>query len=216
MTLILALAFFGGLVVVLIGAILFFIDYAQNRSKKKSLKIVGIGLAVSIIGLGIESTISYHESRVAKIKQEKIKKANAKKDKVFKETESEFLADYYTAWEKAEKLGNSVSDDWEKAIDNDPDGYDPDEALKKIEEKDSDEISKIHVDVAIVDEDLAKLKKNNTGKYKIEEFKKADRNLNKLSNFVTSPSGSYMDFGNDFSDYDDEVSNSFDNLRDQI
>ncbi|MCG7196761.1 hypothetical protein [Pediococcus pentosaceus] len=209
----LAFTFFGGLIVLLVGAILFFIDYAQKRAKKKSLIIVAIGVVLTVLSLGSEILINQHNARVAQQQKEELAAEKKSKDKKFKNTASNFLAKYYVIWGDSEDLGNSVNKDWENAIDNDPEGFDVEKTIDDIESKNTDKITEITDGTDKLDTYLDTLKKNDTGKYSYEDFDKANDNISTLSNLVTSPSGSYSSFGTEFSDDDDAVSKSFDDIQ---
>lgn len=205
----LSLLFFLGIIVVVVGAILFFIDYAQKRNKKKSLIIIGVGIIMGIVSLGGISLIDQHNAAIAEAQQEKIAKLKKEKNKKFKDTASEYLAEYYIIFGKAEDLGNAINKSWGDSIENSSDDYDVDKVLDAIESKNSSKITTIADGQSQLDTYLATLKKNNTGKYNLKAYETANDKMSTLTTMVTSISGSYSSFGTDFSDADDAVSKSF-------
>ncbi|KRN94072.1 hypothetical protein [Pediococcus stilesii] len=209
----LAFTFLGGLIVLLVGAIIFFIDYAQKREKKKSLTIVVVGMALTVLSFGGEALIIQHNTKVAQVRKDELLVEKKKKDKKFKNTASDLLAKYYVIWGDSEDLGNSVNKDWENAIDDDPEGFDVEKTIDDIENKNDDKITAINDGIDELDTYLDILKKNDTGRYNYKDFEKANDNISTLSDLVTSPSGSYSSFGTKFSDDDDAVSKSFDDIQ---
>lgn len=205
----LSLLFFLGIIVVVVGAILFFIDYAQKRNKKKSLIIIGVGIIMGVVSLGGISLIDQHNAAIAEAQQEKIAKLKKEKNKKFKDTASEYLAEYYIIFGKAEDLGNAINKSWGDSIENSSDDYDVDKVLDAIEAKNSSKITTITDGQSQLDTYLATLKKNNTGKYNLKIYETANDRMSTLTTMVTSISGSYSSFGTDFSDADDAVSKSF-------
>lgn len=205
----LSLLFFLGIIVVVVGAILFFIDYAQKRNKKKSLIIIGVGIIMGVVSLGGISLIDQHNAAIAEAQQEKIAKLKKEKNKKFKDTASEYLAEYYIIFGKAEDLGNAINKSWGDSIENSSDDYDVDKVLDAIESKNSSKITTIADGQSQLDTYLATLKKNNTGKYNLKAYETANDKMSTLTTMVTSISGSYSSFGTDFSDADDAVSKSF-------
>ncbi|MFH7579662.1 hypothetical protein [Lactiplantibacillus plantarum] len=205
----LSLLFFLGIIVVVVGAILFFIDYAQKRNKKKSLIIIGVGIIMGIVSLGGISLIDQHNAAIAEAQQEKIAKLKKEKNKKFKDTASEYLAEYYIIFGKAEDLGNTINKSWGDSIENSSADYDVDKVLDAIEAKNSSKITTITDGQSQLDTYLATLKKNNTGKYNLKIYETANDRMSTLTTMVTSISGSYSSFGTDFSDADDAVSKSF-------
>ncbi|MGP9049932.1 hypothetical protein [Lactiplantibacillus plantarum] len=205
----LSLLFFLGIIVVVVGAILFFIDYAQKRNKTKSLIIIGVGIIMGVVSLGGISLIDQHNAAIAEAQQEKIAKLKKEKNKKFKDTASEYLAEYYIIFGKAEDLGNAINKSWGDSIENSSDDYDVDKVLDAIESKNSSKITTIADGQSQLDTYLATLKKNNTGKYNLKAYETANDKMSTLTTMVTSISGSYSSFGTDFSDADDAVSKSF-------
>lgn len=205
----LSLLFFLGIIVAVVGAILFFIDYAQKRNKKKSLIIIGVGIIMGIVSLGGISLIDQHNAAIAEAQQQKIAKLKKEKNKKFKDTASEYLAEYYIIFGKAEDLGNTINKSWGDSIENSSANYDVDKVLDAIEAKNSSKITTITDGQSQLDTYLATLKKNDTGKYNLKTYETANDRISTLTTMVTSISGSYSSFGTDFSDADDAVSKSF-------
>lgn len=205
----LSFLFFVGIIVLLVGAILFFIDYAQKRSKKKSLIIIGVGLIIGIISLGGVGMIEKHNADV--VKEQKARAALVKKqeNKKFRDAASEYLAEYYIIFGKSEDLGNAINKSWGNAIYNSSDDYDVNKVITKIESKNSAKISTITDGQTKLDGYLATLKKNDTGTYDLKTYETANDKMTDLTTMVTSISGSYSSFGSDFSDADDAVAKSF-------
>ncbi|PKX53831.1 hypothetical protein BIS21_01620 [Lactiplantibacillus plantarum] len=205
----LSLLFFLGIIVVVVGAILFFIDYAQKRNKKKSLIIIGVGIIMGIVSLGGISLIDQHNAAIAEAQQQKIAKLKKEKNKKFKDTASEYLAEYYIIFGKAEDLGNTINKSWGDSIENSSADYDVDKVLDAIEAKNSSKITTITDGQSQLDTYLTTLKKNDTGKYNLKTYETANDRMSTLTTMVTSISGSYSSFGTDFSNADDAVSKSF-------
>ena len=205
----LSLLFFLGIIVVVVGAILFFIDYAQKRNKKKSLIIIGVGIIMGIVSLGGISLIDQHNAAIAEVQQQKIAKLKKEKNKKFKDTASEYLAEYYIIFGKAEDLGNTINKSWGDSIENSSADYDVDKVLDAIEAKNSSKITTITDGQSQLDTYLATLKKIDSGKYNLKTYDTANDRMSTLTTMVTSISGSYSSFGTDFSDADDAVSKSF-------
>lgn len=209
MEIVLFFGFILGAIILIVGAILFFIDYAQKRSKKKSLIIVGVGVTLAIISLGGISLVEQHNARLEEIRQEKLANQKKRANKKFISTASEYLAEYYILFGKSETLGNSINKDWGNAIDDSTDDFDVDKTIETIENKNTDTISEITDGQSKLDDYLATLEKNDTGTYDLKIYKTANSRMTDLTNKVTSISGSYSSFASDFSDADDAVSKSF-------
>lgn len=205
----LSVIFFIALIALIVGAILFFIDYAQKRSKKKSLIIIGAAVVVGIVSLGGVGMIEQHNANVEKARQAQVAGLKKQKDKKFKSTASEYLAEYYTAFGKSEDLGNAINKEWAQSIQDSTGDYDVNKALETIEKKHSTTISEITNEQSNMDDYLSTLKKNDTGKYDLKSFETANNKMTDLTTMVTTVSGSYTSFGNDFSDSDDAVAKSF-------
>lgn len=205
----LSIVFFIALIVLIVGAILFFIDYAQKRSKKKSLTIIGAGLIIGAISLGGVGMIEKHNADIVKAQQEQAALVRKQKNKKFKDAASNYLAEYYIIFGKSESLGNAINKSWGNSIENSSGDYDVDKVITSIESNNSSKISVINDGQSKLDDYLSTLKKNDTGKYDLKVFKTANSRITDLTSTVTSISGSYNSFGDDFSDADDAVAKSF-------
>ena len=92
------------------------------------------------------------------------------------------------------------------------DDFDVDQTITDIVDDNSSDIKKVETGLQRTEESLNKLKKNDTGKYSFSKYEKSYSESRKITNLVSSPSGSYSSFGDKFSDLDGKVSDSYSSL----
>lgn len=202
-----ALMFLFGIVVTIVGVVLMIIDYAKERKMKTSLIIFGAGLAFGIVGYAGTDAVDAHQEKVAQAQEKKDEQA-------FKAASDKFVTKYATIASNSEDLGNTIYDTWGDDIDNSGDDYDPDDTLTKVMINNADDIMTIDNEVRSEKKLLNIMEAHKNDKYNYSTYKKAYTDLKSLTDLVTSTSGSYYDFGNDFSDADDAVASQYENLTD--
>lgn len=191
----LAILFFLILLGFLITWIIGFIAKKQTVIKvgKIGSAIVGSLFLISLICTGTATHI--HNKQVAE--EQRIKK---QKNKKFKKQLSAYKTDYVLAILDAEDTAKSENKAWEDSIDDSDDDYDVEDAVSKIVDDNEDDISEMQDKVSSAKSKLDSMKKNDTGTYDYAYYKKSYKNLDKLSEFVSSPTGSYSDFISTFND----------------
>ncbi|AVK60320.1 hypothetical protein C5Z25_00355 [Lactobacillus sp. CBA3605] len=199
-----------GLILLIIGAIFFFIDYAKGTHKKLSYILMAIGLIIAIGG---------YFGNTYQIKQEQIRQAKIEKNK-----EKTFASNYsniryytYTTGIKAEKIGDKLTSVWHDAIWNDNgvtvDGKSYTDFNKAIEAQyavytSEGTIDKMDTALSHLESTYATLKQNVTNKNetKLADAKKAVKDAKKFVNLVENPSGNYSTFSDNISEADANLS----------
>lgn len=170
--------------------------------------ISGALLIVALLGIGISGSVKSHQE--AKQQQEE-----ARMNKEFKKESKKFKSNYIITAAVAEKVGNNEYDSWGDSIDDNidsDDDYDVDSAVSDIVDENSDDIENAKDGVNKLHRKLNTLETNDTGKYSYSKYKRAYKELDKMVDFISSPSGSYLGFSDKFSDFDDKVSDLYKDL----
>ena len=116
---------------------------------------------------------------------------------------------------KAEDLGNAEQKDWSDAIDNsdDVDDFDPDETIAKSMADNVNDVEDINTDMHKMKGYVKGMKDNETYTHSFDKYQKSYTELKKLTNLVTSPSGSYNSFTDNFGKYDDSTASAYKDLN---
>ena len=203
-----------GLIVIIVGAILFFIDYAKKNSKKVSLIVLSSGLALVLVGGVGAIAVQNHQDKI--IAQEKAAQARLikRKNTKFITTVSSFLTTLNVAWGDTEKLDNKTNKGWYNAIESDSESFDVNKTIENIQSNNADLIASITTEQDQLNSDIKKLKDNDTGKYDLKKYETANEKMKAYSDFVTAPSGSYSDYGSKTTDLDNAVNTAVDAITD--
>lgn len=205
-------ALFSLLFLIALGTTIFYgIKWWNNRDNKES-KIYKAGkrntltsilvLVIAVIGVGvIENQIEEQQAEEAR--------------KEYKTDKKKFTSQYKELGYMTESLSSSEGDDWEDAIDQDPEGFDIDKTITNIQDDHSDDIDS-------VSESLDKLHKidqeiqNND--YAPEKARKKIHNsyltMKHFADHATSISGSYNDFTDEHNKLDRQTSDRLEELED--
>jgi hypothetical protein len=206
-----------GVVVAIVGAVLFIIDYAKNQPKKISLRVIGIGLAISIISFGGIELYVKHEDAVA-AQQAAEKEEQAAMDKKSKKAFSDLKANAIMICMSTETVGNKYLEIWHDTIFDDSatvagktytDFNDAVPAQETVYENDGT-LDKIQSEQDDMNADLKTMEKNktnnSTNKENYATAQKQVKAVNKFVRVVTSPSGTYSDYSSTINDSDTETS----------
>lgn len=203
-----ALIFLASIVALLI----FGIKWFRGRKDKESVKYkrnklytwISVGvLVVSFIGMGYAEGV-IEEREVAQERKE------------YKSDKSEFYLTYFLLWGKTENLSQDEGNEWESAIDNsNGDDFDIDATINSIEKKHDKDINDVQSDL----DGLRKLNKRIQDNDQVSSkdkkvYQTAYENLRNFANHAIEPSGSYNDFIDEHNEYDTDVSNSYNDLKD--
>lgn len=203
-----ALTFLASIVALLI----FGIKWFRGRKDKESVKYkrnklytwISVGvLVVSFIGIGYAEGV-IEEREIAQERKE------------YKSDKSEFYLTYFLLWGKTEDLSQDEGDEWENAIDNsNGDDFDIDATISSIEKKHDKDINDVQSDL----DGLRKLNKRIQDNDQVSSkdkkvYQTAYENLRDFANHAIEPSGSYNDFIDEHNEYDTDVSNSYNDLKD--
>jgi len=198
-----------GIIILIIGGIFFFINYAKGSSKKGSYIIMIIGI---LIAGGAYGTNAYL------VKQEQLRLAKIKKNK-----ESNFASNYssinYYASKTgivAEKVGEKYSTVWHDAIWNDSvtvNGKSYTDFNKAVAAQTEAYVldgtmSKMDDNLKKLNSTYSDLQKNVTDKNveKLATAKQTVKDTREFVNTVENPSGNYSTFNNNVSDADSALS----------
>lgn len=198
----------GFLITLLVGFIIN--KVGPKKTGKIGLYITIPILLISFLGSAITSSnINAERDRQIAIEDSKNKK--------FKKAADDFSATLYIASINAEDIGNKEYKAWRKAIDDSAgDDYDVNDTIEKITSDNESDISSLNSDISTLYDDLKIMNKNDTKKYNYSLYKKTYKEINKFADFVTSPSGSYNDFSDGFSDIDKTVANAYSELSNDL
>jgi hypothetical protein len=194
-----------GIVVTIVGTVMLIIDYAKERKIKTSLIVLGTGITVGIVGFLGAGAVELHQEQVARVEEKK-------NEATFKKASEKFIAKYGVVASNCEDLGNTVYKSWGNEIDNSSDDYDPTETVTNIMADNIGDVYSIDDDVKSEKKLLNIMEKHKNDRYNYSAYKKAYSDLKSFSDIVTFPSGSYNDFGSDYSDADESVANQYDEM----
>lgn len=135
----------------------------------------------------------------------------AKRNERFANYASKYESLYLKTASKAEDVGNAEQEDWSDAIDDsdDVDDFDPDETIAKSIADNVDDIEKVNANMHKMKSYVRGMKDNETNTHSFKKYQKSYTELKKLTNLVTSPSGSYNSFTDKFEDYDTSTANAY-------
>lgn len=189
------LTIIGFLITWLVGKII------KNKTTKKvgriGSAISGIVIVVSLI-FGLAALAGYNQIAT-------------KRNQRFANYAAKYKSLYLDVASKAEDVGNNEQQDWSDAIDeaDDADDFDPDKAIAKSVADNVDDIEKINSDMRTMKKYVNGMKENETDKHSFKKYQKSYTELKNLTNLVTSPSGSYNSFTDNFGKYDDSTANAY-------
>lgn len=189
------LVIIGFLITWLVGKV------SKNKATKKVGKrgsaITGIVLVVALL-LGGITEAGYNQIAT-------------KRNQRFANYAAKYESLYLDVASKAEDVGNSEQQDWSDAIDeaDDADDFDPDKAIAKSVADNVDDIEEINSDMRTMKKYVNGMKENETDKHSFKKYQKSYTELKNLTNLVTSPSGSYNSFTDNFGKYDDSTANAY-------
>lgn len=206
----LGLLIIAGLIVIIVGAILFFIDYAKKNSKKVSLIVLSGGLVLILIGIVGNIGIQNHQAKIAaQEKAEQVQLAK-KKNAKFTTYATSFVSTFNDTWNDTVKLNNKTDKSWSSAIESDSESFDVNKTIEKVESDNSNLILGITTNQDQLNKDIKNLKANNTGKYDIKKYETANNKIQAYANFVVNPSGSYNEYGSKTTDLNSAVTTAAD------
>lgn len=203
-----------GVIVLVIGAIFFFIDYAKDRKKKMSYSIMIIGIFLGAGGY-LRHSYQVHQEEVLQAQTEEDEENNLariKQDKEEKFSDAYKNTTYYVydVGTNAGDVGTKLMEVWHDAIWKDGvtiDGKnytDVNEAVNaqyKLHQSDGT-IDKLNSSLDNMESAYKKLKNNATNKNtdKLNTAEKNVKNARKLAKVVKNPSGNYTTFSNKVND----------------
>ncbi|CAJ1227594.1 hypothetical protein [Lactiplantibacillus xiangfangensis] len=199
-----------GIIILVVGAIFFFIDYAKGNKKQMSSIIMVVGLILGIGGY-FGHTYQVHQEQV---RQAQIKKA---KEKAFADNYSNISYYAYETGTRAEKVGNKLTKVWHAAIWDDGgitiDGQNYTDFNKALNAQSdlytsNGTIDKLDSKLNSLESTYKELKQNVTSKNtdKLSKAKNVVKDTKDLVNIVENPSGNYATFSSHFSDADAKLS----------
>lgn len=190
------------------GIVMLIVNYAKDRSKKRSFIVIGSSiLATLLIGFSINA----YEAHLDKLAAEK----EADNVAAFKLEADQFTAKYMTIGSDAEDLGNTEYKAWNSEIESTTyDDYDPSDTITKLELDNASDISSIQTKMDKEKSLLASMKEHKNKTYHYSTYKKAYDDLKDMTDLVSYPSGSYNEFGDNFSTYDQTVADNYNDLTD--
>lgn len=199
-----------GIIILIVGAIFFFIDYAKGNKKKVSYIIMAVGVIVAAGGYWAQT----YQVKQAQIRQAQLKK---QKEKTFADNYGNIKYYAYTTGVKAEKIGNKFVDVWHDAIWEDSgvtiDGKsytDFNKALQAQYDVYSSDgtIDKMDTALKHLESTYAKCRENVTAKNqaKLTKAKQTVKDAKHFVKLVESPSGNYATFSSNVSDADSTLS----------
>lgn len=197
-----------------VGLVLAIIAFVRKTSIKRPLIVIGASIVVFVVGVvvsGIDDSRQQAEAaeqaRVAKVERKKL-------DKKFNAAHSELIAASYIAATSSEELADKVHDTWGNAIFDDGGATvagkkytDFTEAVNALIASESETVSKISNSEDTMNSalsDMSKYKTKNTNQ-KYANSKKLVKEVERLDEMATNPSGTYQTYGSNFSDQDSKV-----------
>lgn len=203
----------AGFIVIIVGAILFFIDYAKKNSKKISLIVLSSGLVLTLVG-GIGAvSMEAHTEKIAAQKQAEKKEITKEKDLRFQKLTTAYMSALNDTWSDTVKLNNRTDKAWSDAIDSGSESFDVDKTIEKIETDNASLITEILSNQNDLDSDIKKMRTNNTGKYDFKKYETMNEKIKSYTNFVTNPSGSYSSYGDKTTGLNDAVTTAYDAIN---
>ena len=116
---------------------------------------------------------------------------------------------------KEEDIVNSETEKLSAAIDNSDsaDDFDVDETITDAMVDNAGDIADVDANMKKIKEYTEGMKANETQDRSFDKYNKSYKELKNLTNLVTSPSGSYNSFSDDFSKYDTSAANAYKELN---
>lgn len=208
---ILALAFYVGLVVLIVFGIKWYKrrkdkEAPEYKQYKKKFWIVFAVCAGLFVCSSIVSNIATAQEEA---RQEQEDKKNYKKDK------EEFIENYRITAGVAESLSNDEMKDWENAIENSDDDFDVDSTIDNIEDKNSSLIKALENKIEDAHNLDQKIQDNSYASDSDKEtVHKAYMDLKHFVRNATNISGSYNDFSDEQNELDKKVADRLEELKD--
>jgi len=200
------------LILVLLG---FFITWVVGKIIKKNgpKKTGKLGMIITSPFIIIAIIITFTSSYSIANKQAELVREEKKENKKFITASESFQTKYLSAGSNLEKAGTNEYNSWGDAIDsNESDDFDVDSVVTDAVTDNYDKILSADSDIQTLKKDLRTMKYNDTGKYDYNVYNKAYKNMKSFYTFVSSPSGSYMDFSDTMTKLDNKVTSSYDDL----
>lgn len=137
-----------------------------------------------------------------------------KRNERFANYASKYESLYLKTASKAEDIGNAEQKDWSDAIDNSDseDDFDPDKTITDSMDDNADDIDDVTDNMHRMKTYVNGMKNNETDDHSFKKYQKSYTELKKLTNLVTSPSGSYNSFTDKFEDYDTSTANAYEDF----
>lgn len=189
----------GFLITLLVGKL------SKNNKTKKVGKIGSlITILVTVVALIIAGITDASYRQIA-----------TKHNQRFDYYAQKYEALYIKTAKKAEDIGNSETEKWSDAIDNSDsaDDFDVDETITNAMVDNAGDIADVDANMKKIKEYTEGMKANETQDRSFDKYNKSYKELKNLTNLVTSPSGSYNSFSDDFSKYDTSAANAYKELN---
>lgn len=189
----------GFLITLLVGKL------SKNNKTRKAGKIGSlITVLVTVIALLIAGVTDASYRQIA-----------TKHNQKFDYYAQKYETIYIKTAKKAENIGNSETEEWSNAIDNSDsaDDFDVDETITDAMIDNAGDIADVDTNMKKIKEYTEKMKANETTDRSFDKYNKSYKELKNLTNLVTSPSGSYNSFSNNFSKYDTSTANAYKELN---
>lgn len=147
-----------------------------------------------------------------KVKQQKQKALAKDMNLKFIDAQYDLITKLYLSASTAETLAGTEQKAWRAAIFDSNESFNIETAITKIESDNKATIDTLTSNLEVLEESIAIMSKNDTGKYDYAAYEKAYNSTRKFINFTTSISGSYSSFGTTYSELDREVADAIDAL----
>ena len=137
-----------------------------------------------------------------------------KRNERFANYASKYESLYLKTASKAEDIGNAEQKDWSDAIDDSDseDDFDPDKTITDSMDDNADDIDDVTTNMHKIKTYVNGMKNNETDSHSFKKYQKSYAELKKLTNLVTSPSGSYNSFTDKFGDYDTSTAAAYEDF----
>jgi len=190
---------------------------SRKKEHVKGMKIGKRGclLVLPIVILLIFSATKSHQVIVEAAEQEAREEEEYEEERAknLKDSEKAFKSSYLLTWYSAERVASAEYKMWGSEIKNNVYSYDVDKTLLKITLSQYTKLSQIDDDLKGIKKSLDKIKDNSEYESDDKIYDKAYSRLKKFYRFINNPSGSYLSFSTKYSELDDAVSESYDEIK---
>lgn len=190
--------------------------------------IIGFGI-VLIVGFGVKKDSLKHTGKLGLIiggailvvscisvygANTEIKKQRAEANREFQYYSVKFNKLYAATGSLAEDIGNDEYSYWGDQIDksDDPSDFSVDKVITEAADRNYGSIGKLEKNMKDLEGFLTLLKANSTGDLNYSQYKDAYYKMENMENLVSSPSGSYNSFGDNFEKYDNQILNAYNKI----